>query len=122
MPHILNGRPTQAPLNREEQKAAFEALKSQYAVEPPPVYQFPVNGVKEFKMSETEGLKAMQQQMQERGIPLQEIQKVDEKIQENNTKAVVKQFYCRHNFQMVNTRWMGMPIKYKICQTCNLVK
>lgn len=119
---MLNGRPTQAPLNREEQKAAFEALKYQYFVEPPPTPTFPMQGIKESSLSESEGLKAMQRQMTERGMEIQEIKKVEEKIQENTTKETIKQFYCRHNFQQVNTRWMGLPIKYKICQKCSLVK
>lgn len=122
MSHMFNGRPTQAPLNREEQKAAFEALKHQYFVEPPPMPQFPLQATKEFKLTESEALKTMQQQMQERGMETQVIQKVEEKIQENTTKEVIKQFYCRHNFQRVNTRWNSIPINYKICQKCGLVK
>ena len=57
---MINGRPTQAPLNREEQATAFEALKRQYTAEETKIPQFPVQGIKDLKISETEQLKALQ--------------------------------------------------------------
>lgn len=117
-----NHRPTQAPLNREEQKKAFEALKTQYVQETQPIPEFPFQPIRESKLTETEGLKAMQSQMQDRGIQQTVLQQVSERIQENKTKETIKQFYCFHNFQTVHTRWAGLPIKFKICKKCELVK
>jgi hypothetical protein len=120
----FNQRPTQAPLNREEQKAAFEALKTQYfsGERQPPIPDFPFQPIREVKLSEKDGLKALHSQMQDRGIQETVIQQVGERIQEQTTKDTIKQFYCFHNFQTVHTRWAGLPIKFKICKKCELVK
>ena len=117
---MINGRPTQAPLNREQQATAFEALKRQYVVEETKVPQFPIQGIKDLKLSETEQLKALEAQMAERG--LKETVKVTEHIQENQQKEVVAQFYCRHVFTKVNASFFGMPIRTKVCSKCGLVK
>ena len=77
--------------------------------------------MKEYKLSEKEQLKAAKAQMEERGLK-EQVQKVEDRLEEQQTTDTIKQFYCRHNFQLVNTRWMGIPIKYKICQKCNVVK
>lgn len=124
MPHILNGRPTQEPLNREEQKSAFEALKRQYTApqEPQPQPRLPFQEIKEFKLSAQEQLKALEQQMKDRGMEPTAIAKVEEKVQETEKKQVVKQFYCRHVFQRVEASFWGLPIRTKICSKCGLVK
>jgi hypothetical protein len=116
---MINGRPTQAPLNREQQATAFEALKRQYAVEETKVPQFPIQGIKDLKLSETEQLKALQAQMAERGL---KETKVAEHIHENQQKEVVSQFYCRHVFAKVNASFFGMPVRTKVCNKCGLVK
>jgi hypothetical protein len=123
MPHILNGRPTQEPLNREQQAQAFEALKRNYGQQDAPhAPKFPVEPVKETKLSENEQLKTLQQLMKERGMPETAVAKVEEKVQENHTKETIKQFYCRHEFQRVQASFLGMPVRTKICSKCGLVK
>lgn len=118
----LNQRPTQAPLNRDEQKSAFELLKQQYSQEsaPQPVAQF--GGLKEYKLSEEEALRAMQSQLQERNIQPQVQQQLEAKLEEKQQTAVVKQFYCTHVFTSVRASFMGLPIRYKMCNKCQLVK
>lgn len=122
-PPILAGKPTQAPLNREEQKMAFEALKKSYFQESPPPPPTPqiLQGVKETKLSESEQLKALRSQMAERGFT-GEVAKVDERLEEKKTADTIKSFYCNHQFQIVKAQFMLMPIKYKICLKCGLVK
>jgi hypothetical protein len=123
MPHILNGRPTQEPLNRDQQAQAFESLKRSYGQqEAPQVPAFPIPAVKDTKLSENEQLKILQQQMKERGLPETYVAKVEEKVQENHTKETIKQFYCRHEFQRVQASFMGLPVRTKICSKCGLVK
>lgn len=123
MPHILNGRPTQEPLNREQQAQAFEALKRSYGQqEAPKAPAFPIPAVKDTKLSENEQLKILQEQMKERGLPETYVAKVEEKVQENHTKETIKQFYCRHAFQRVQASFLGMPVRTKICSKCGLVK
>jgi hypothetical protein len=51
-PPTLNGRPTQAPLNREQQKIAYEALKSEYFKEKPAMPQMSQPIIREYKLSE----------------------------------------------------------------------
>lgn len=120
-PPMLNGRPTQAPLNREQQKTAFENLKSQYFQQPPPVPTMPIQAIKEYKLSETEQLRAMQVQMQERGMK-EQIEKVKDEIHEKKLEENIKTFYCHHVFQTVKAKWGILPVKYKICSKCGLVK
>jgi hypothetical protein len=117
-----NGTPTQPPLNREQQASEFEARKRMVFSEEPPAPQFPIQPVKEWKLSETEGLKALQAQMTERGIQPTIVQTVEKKIQENVQHQVVNQFYCRHTFQRMNATFFGMPVRSKICSKCGLVK
>ena len=116
---MINGRPTQAPLNREEQATAFEALKRQYTIEETKIPEFPIQGIKDLKLSEMEQLKALQAQMAERGL---KETKVTEHIHENQQKQIVGQFYCRHVFAKVNASFFGMPIRTKVCNKCGLVK
>jgi hypothetical protein len=120
-PPILNGRPTQLPLNREQQKTAFEALKNSYFQEAVPVPQFPVQAIKEYKLSEQEQLLAAQTQMKERGLQ-QPLAKVEQRLEEKKTVDTIKTFYCQHIFQSVNANWGVLPIKYKICKKCGFVK
>ena len=120
-PPIVNGKPTQLPLNREEQKVAFEKLKGAYFQQPPAVPQFPLQPIKEYKLSESEQLVAIQTQMKERGLTQPLIQ-VEKRLEEKKTEDTIKSFYCHHTFQSVNTKWGVFPIKYKICKKCGLVK
>jgi len=118
----LNQRPTQPPLNRDQQKTAFEMLKQQYSQESAsqPVAQF--GGLKEYKLSEEEALRAMQTQLQERNIQPQVQKQLETKLEEKHQTAVVKQFYCQHVFSAVKATFMGLPIRYKVCSKCQLVK
>ena len=118
----LNKRPTQAPLNREEQAKQFEALKTSYfsvPVEKPP--EFPLQPQKIDRPSETSQLKEFQQRLAERGLE-EKAKQVDAHVEENKTAETVKQFYCRHTFTPVRANFMSMPIRYKICSKCGLVK
>jgi len=114
-------RPTQAPLNREEQKRAFENLQNIYTVPEPQVQQFPVSALKSEKPSEEIFLKSYKNILEERGITATKIQ-VEKTIQENKTTATIKQFYCVHTYLPVRASIMGLPIRYKICSKCGLVK
>jgi hypothetical protein len=120
-PPMLNGRPTQAPLNRDQQKSAFEQLKGDYFKAAAPAPQWSIPAVKEYKLSEEEQLKAAQAQMKERGLQVQ-VAVVEERLEEKQTQDRIKSFYCRHEFQIVKAQWMVLPIKYKICSKCGLVK
>jgi hypothetical protein len=114
-------RPTQAPLNREEQKKAFEALQNMYKVPEQVVQQFPVEAVKPEKPSEELFLKSYKNILEERGITATKKQ-VEKTIEENKTTATIKQFYCVHTYSPVRAAYMGLPIRYKICSKCGLVK
>jgi hypothetical protein len=120
-PPLLNGRPTQAPLNREQQKTAYEALKSEYFKEPPAMPQMVQPIIKEYKLSESEQLRALQAQMKERGMNSQ-VAVVEERLEEKKVEDTIKTFYCRHAFQKINARWSVFPITCKICSKCGLVK
>ena len=120
-PPLLNGKPTQAPLNREEQKVAFEALKQSYFKEQPLTPTMPLQAIKEYKLSETEQLKALQQQMKDRNMNMETL-KIEERIEEKKTQETIKTFYCHHNFQLVKASWGILPVKYKVCSKCGLVK
>jgi len=118
----LNKRPTQAPLNREEQAKQFEALKTSYfsvPVEKPP--EFPLQPQKIDRPSETSQLKEFQQRLAERGLE-ETAKKIETRVEENKTAETVKQFYCHHTFTPVRAHFMSMPIRYKICSKCGLVK
>ena len=117
----MTSRPTQAPLNREAQKLAFEALQNQYKVPEPQVKQFPVEALKPEKPSEEIFLKSYKNILEERGITSTKI-KVEKAIEENKTTATIKQFYCIHTYSPVRASIMGLPIRYKICSKCGLVK
>lgn len=112
------------PKTREQQQADFEAAKRQY--EPPtqsaPATALPQQQLKEYKMSEKQQLEALQAQMRERGMDPAVISKVETKIEEVKTTAVVKQFYCRHTFNRVEAAFFGIPVRTKICTKCGLVK
>ena len=51
-----------------------------------------------------------------------EAKKVEEKVQEDQLKIRIKQFYCSHTF--LYTQMLVGPIRCKvcICQKCGLVK
>jgi hypothetical protein len=119
----LNQRPTQAPLDRDQQQKAFENLKHMYLAAPPPPPQvFPVAPQKEQALSERQSLEAMKTQLQERGMP-QEIQaEVSKKLEENHTAQTIKQFYCTHKWQQVKAQFGILPVKYRICSICGIVK
>ena len=120
-PPMLNGKPTQPPLNREQQKTAFEQLKGEYMRTSTPAPQWPLQSIKEYKLTEEEQLRATQAQMKERGLQIQAAV-VEERLEEKQTHDRIKTFYCRHVFQTVQAKIMILPIKYKICQKCGLVK
>jgi len=117
----MTSRPTQAPLNREEQKRAFEALQNQYKVPEQQVQQFPIESLKPEKPSEEIFLKTYKNILEERGINSTKIQ-VEKTIEEKTTSVTIKQFYCVHTFSPVRASYMGLPIRYKICSKCGIVK
>ena len=114
-------RPTQAPLNREQQQQAFEALKNQYKVPEVEVQHFPINSLKPEKPSEELFLKSYRNILEERGIKTKQVE-VEKNIEENKTTVTIKQFYCTHMYSPVRASIMGLPIRYKICSKCGLVK
>ncbi len=117
----LNQRPTQPPLDREQQVKTFEHLKQSYFTGPPPKADFPVPPTKELKLTEEQQLKALRDQMAERGLKT-EVAKVEERIEETQTADTIKKFYCTHVYQTVNTKFGILPVRYKICKKCGLVK
>ena len=117
----LNQRPTQPPLNRDQQAAAFAQRQQMYTLEAPPMPQFPIIPFKEQPISEQQQLEAAKRQMDERGLK-QGAVKLTEAIQETQTKETIKQFYCSHVFQAVNAKLSVLQIRYKICKKCGLVK
>ncbi len=117
----LNQRPTQPPLNREQQALAFAERQQMYFQQPPPTPQFPITPFKEQPVSEQQQLEAAKRQMDERGLKEQAV-KLTEAIEETNTKHTIKQFYCSHTFQAVKAQFSVLPIRYKICTKCGLVK
>jgi len=119
----INQRPTQPPLDRDQQQKAFENLKNVYLAQPPPPPQiFPVQPQKEAALSERQSLEAMKYQLQERGMP-QEVQvAVEKKLEENQTAQTIKQFYCTHKWQHVKAQFGILPVKYRICTLCGIVK
>lgn len=122
-PNPLNQRPTQAPLDREGQQKAFQNLHTSYFSHqtPAPIPQFPYMPQKIEKPITDIQLKEFQEKLAERGIT-ETVKKVEEQRQENKTAATVKQFYCRHVFTPVRATFMSLPIHYKICNKCSLVK
>jgi len=118
---MINGRPTQAPLNRDQQKMAFDALKQSYTQEVPATPQFPIAPIKDYKLSQEEQLRAAQAQFEERGLQPQ-VEKVEKQLEEKKTATTIQQFYCSHVYQPISVAWMGMPIRYKVCKKCGLVK
>lgn len=120
---LLNGRPTQPALNRDQQKQAFTSLQGSYAFaqQPPPtpVLQHPT--FKETAQSPEDLLAGYKARLQNYKLQT-EVKAVEKTLEEKHTATTVKQFYCQHVFQPVRVQWMGLPIRYKICQTCGLVK
>lgn len=125
---VINGRPTQKPLNREEQKQMFEAMQQQYGfkkeVQKVQEPQFPIQPVKDIPPTADQQLEGFKQRLLEYGIqPLQEeAKKVESHLEENKTTTTIKQFYCIHTYNPVRVSFMGMPMRYKICSKCGLVK
>ncbi len=114
-------RPTQRPLNQDEQKQALQALQAQYWPTATPVPEFPMQAVKELKPSEQQQLQAYQSQLQERGMVI-EAKTVQTELEEKKLTATVKQFYCNHRFQKVDSQWGILKLRYKLCTLCGLVK
>jgi hypothetical protein len=113
-------RPTQAPLDRETQKKAFESLKSLYVVHEQENL-FPINPIIPEKPSEEIFLKMYRNILEERGI--KNTQRIVEKnIEEKKTTNTIKQFYCSHSYTPVRASFMGLPMRYKICSKCGIVK
>jgi hypothetical protein len=112
-------RPTQRPLDREEQKRAFEALHQQYAKPSTITYNFPIEAYKPEKPIEEQQLQEFRKMLQDRGM---KTDTVDGKLEEKKTSTVIKQFYCNHVFSAVKASYMGLPIRYKICSKCGVVK
>lgn len=120
-PPLVNGRPTQAPLNREEQKTAYEKLKGEYFKTPEITPQWTIQPIKEYKLSEAEQLKATQEQMRQRGLQVQAAN-IEMRLEEKKVEDTIKTFYCRHEFHSVKATFGVLPIKYKICKKCQIVK
>lgn len=114
-------RPTQRPLNRDEQKKALQALQEQYWPTPNPVPDFPLQAVKETRPSEQQQLQALQAQLKERGMAI-EAKSVQTELEEKKLTETVKQFYCNHRFQKVDSQWGILKLRYKLCTLCGLVK
>ena len=114
-------RPTQTPLNREQQKQAFENLQQQY--DPPksntPI--FPIEPLKIEKPIEEQQLKTFRDMLKERDMHTS-VLKVENHIEEKKTSTTIKQFYCPHIYVPVRASYMAIPIRYKICSKCGLVK
>ena len=127
---VINGRPTQRPLNRDEQKQMFETMQKQYgfvrpdeAVKKPSAPQFPIQPIKDIQQPPDQQLEIFRQRLQEYGMPFeQEAKKVETHLEENKTTTTIKQFYCSHIYNPVRVSFMGMPMRYKICSKCGLVK
>ena len=124
---IIHGRPTQRPLNREEQKHKFEIMQQQYGFkkqevsqEPSPP-QFPIQPVKDIAPTADQQLEGFKQRLLAYGIK-EEAEKVEVHMSENKTTTTIKQFYCSHIYNPVRVSFMGMPMRYKICSKCGLVK
>lgn len=109
------------PLTREEQKKAFEALQQKY--EPPksemPI--FPIEPLKIEKPIEELQLKTFRDMLKERNMQASVV-KVEKNIEEKKTSTTIKQFYCSHIYVPVRASYMAIPIRYKICSKCGLVK
>lgn len=118
---FIHGRPTQPPLNTEQQKQKIEELKQSYWPTPPPVPSLPIAPIKETKLSEEAQLNAVQVQFKQRGMQ-QQVQTVEKELEEKKTTATIKQFYCNHRFTPVRANYMGLTLQYKICNKCGLVK
>ena len=114
-------RPTQRPLDREEQKKAFEALQQQYAPPKQIVQSFPLQPIKPEKPIQSTQNASFRDMLKERGLQ-DSVVKVDEIIKEEKTNTTIKQFYCAHNFSPIRASFMGLPIRYKICSKCGVVK
>jgi len=114
-------RPTQRPLDRDAQKKAFEALQQQYSPPEQIVKAFPIEPIKSEKPIETSQNLTFRNMLKERGLQDRVIQ-VDKIIEEKKTTTTIQQFYCTHMFSPVRASFMGLPIRYKICSKCGIVK
>jgi len=114
-------RPTQAPLNREQQKKEFEERQQQYAPPKSNIPLFPIQAIKPEKPIEEIQLKTFRDMLNERGLHTTVLQ-VEKTLEENKTSTTIKQFYCGHSFMPVRASFMGLPIRYKICSKCGIVK
>jgi hypothetical protein len=112
-------RPTQRPLNREEQKLQFENLQKQYKQPEQQIPQFPIEPLKPEKPIEEVQLKTFRTMLAERGMKTVEVERV---LEEKKTTTTIKQFYCNHSYTPVRASYMGLPIRYKICSKCGIVK
>jgi hypothetical protein len=125
---VIHGRPTQKPLNREEQKQMFEIMQKQYGFvqseekeKEKQIPQFPIQPIKDVAPTANEQLEGYKQRLLEYGIK-EEAKKVETHQEENKTTTTIKQFYCQHIYNPVRVSFMGMPMRYKICSKCGLVK
>lgn len=114
-------RPTQRPLNREEQKQQFEALQNRYAPPPETIPTFPIQPLIPEKPVQEVQLKTFRDILKERGIS-DAVVRVEKQIEEKKTTDTIKQFYCSHKYTPVRAAYMGLPIRYKICSKCGAVK
>ena len=122
---LIHGKPTQKPLNREEQKQQFDSLKREYQFtkEALPTPVFPVEAVKDIKEPANKQLELYKQRLAEYGKHQEiEFQKVEKHQEEVKTATTISQFYCQHIYNPVRVTFMGMPMRYKICSKCGLVK
>ena len=118
---FLKGKYGYPQISKEAQMANFQMRKTSYVQEQPsaPVWEIP--GIKETKLTEAEQLKALQNQFAERKL-VEQAAKVEERLEEKHTADTIKSFYCQHTFQTVKTQFGIIPVKYKICSRCGLVK
>jgi hypothetical protein len=65
--------------------------------------------------------KTYMQILQARGLQ-HEAKKVEEKVQEEQLKTRIKQFYCSHVFLLTQTKIYNIQCKMHICNKCGLVK
>jgi hypothetical protein len=82
-------------------------------------YSFPIQAYKPEKPLEEQQLQEFRKLLNDRGMKTKII---DEKLEEKKTSTVIKQFYCNHIFSPIRASYMGLPIRYKICSKCGIVK
>lgn len=109
------------PLTRAEQKKAFESLQQIYVPPKSETPIFPIEPLKIEKPIEEIQLKTFRDMLKERDMHTI-VSKVEKNIEEKKTSTTIKQFYCSHVYVPVRASYMAIPIRYKICSKCGLVK